>query len=270
MFLYFIPHHAGGSVTRADFEALGLGYALGVGDPDARKITANGPGGQAGSLAVVQSNPDAGEACRVDTLYEPAKQVWRKGPSGKYWVGYCKDRRPTPAGLARAKLIDGEWTPLGQGGGDQEWLIPVARSIVRGTTLPKGMVLGEDFETWAPAELPEFLELCNHAGRAWEVLTGADVDVESGKITCHIPYADGMKICVAALAVNYRVGPIEVSMMGLTNTDMWAVLRALCDVPMVERVLADRKKKEGATSGSSPTGAGSPDSSPDTSPPSAT
>ena len=266
MFLYFIPEHPRGVVTRADMEAAGLGHALGEGDPDSRKVTAAGPGGAPGFVVAVQPPADAPADCRVDTLYEPAKQVWRKGPGGKYFVGHYKARRPAPASLRRPKLIDGELTRFRD---DREWLIPVARSIVRGSTLPKEMVLGEDLQTWEHRELPEFLSLCADAEKVFGVIAGAAPD-EGGDVTWAMDRSEAMRICVSALAVNYRVGPLEVSMLGLTDGDVWQVLRAVCDVPMVERVLADRQKKSGAASGSSPTAAGSPGTSPDTCPPSAT
>ena len=80
---------------------------LGDGDPDSRKLTAAGPDGKPGFVVTVPPPPDAAAADRVDTLYEPAKQLWRKGPGGRYWIGHYKGRRPTPASLARPKAVAG-------------------------------------------------------------------------------------------------------------------------------------------------------------------
>jgi hypothetical protein len=241
MFLYFIPNHPGGNVTRADFEALGLGYALSVGDPDARVCRA-GPEGLSGILAVPSPVPGSGVDRGPDSLYEPAKQVWRKGPGGKYWVGFYKNQPPMPASLRREKLIEGEPTKLSGGG---EWLVPIARSVVRGTTLPKAMVLGEDNETWEQKELEEYAHLCRDAERAWEVLSRTTTD-EDGNGVAKIGWQEGMRIAVSALSANYRVGPIEVAMLRLTDGDMWEVLRSVCDVPALERVMAERAKKNSA------------------------
>ena len=267
MFLYFIPDHPRGVVTRADMEALGLAYALGEGDPDSRRLTGNGPEGRAGVVLTVPPPASAGPDARVDTLYEPGKQTWRKGPGGKYWVGHYNAKRPTPASVARPRMVEGEPTRFRD---DREWLVPIARSIVRGSTLPKEIVLGEDLQTWEQRELPEYLQLCADAEKVFDVIAGAQPD-EAGDVKWSMDFAEAMRICVSALSVNYRVGPIEVSMLGMTNDDVWAVLRAVCDVPMVERVMAERQKKSPAeAAGSSPTAAGSPGSSPATCPPSAT
>ena len=270
MFLYFIPKHPRATVTRADFEALGLGYALGVGDPDARKC-GSGPGGDEGVIAVPAP---AGGVRGPASLYEPAKQTWRKGPGGKWFVGFYKDQRPTPASLRREKLIEGEPVTFRDG---SEWLVPIARSIVRGTTLPKELVLGEDNETWQLTELEEYLGLCRDAEKVWglfmaaEAEAAAESETADGKAAVTIDQQEGMRICISALAVNYRVGPAEVSMLRPTDGDMWSVLRAVCDVPAVERVLAEREKKTGeSTAATSPTEGGPPATSAATCPPSGT
>lgn len=259
-FLYFVPTDKP-SLAREDLDRLGLSYAVDAGNPMARGT--RGPEGLTG-LIFRGDGKNGG--------YDPACQAWRKGPKvdgeTRYWVALpTNEPKPGPAELARPRQISGEPVRLRDG---KDWIVPIARSFVRGSTLPKELALGEDGETWAPADLPEYMGLCRHAERffaMWEEAASRESEDERG---IRLDFKDGMAIVVEALRVNYRVGPAEVSMLRLcTDVEMFEVTRAICDLPAFERVLVDRAKKESASASSS-TGDGSEATSPATCPPSAT
>ena len=251
-FLYFFVTDAQ-RVGPAEFEAAGLGHALTGEGPDCRQTTA-GPDGRGGVVAV-PSHPNAPPA-----KFEKDKQTWRKLPTrwveGKEltsYVGFYNDRRPGPADLARKRQIAGEAVKLRDG---NDYVVPIARSVVRGSTLPRELVLGDDCVTWQPQDLPEFFALCGAAEEAFRLFHDGEADAD-GNLQVSIPYDVGMRISVLALQANYRVGPVEVSMLRLfADEDMAKVMRAVCDLDAYEQVMESRAKKESA-SGSSSTAAGS-------------
>jgi len=86
---------------------------------------------------------------------------------------------------------------------------------------------------------PEFADLFADACRIWDKLeslaAGSDSKspqkTDDEQITVEIE-AD---IAVRALAVNYRIGPVEVDLLGLLDTDtVWQTLKALIDWPAIE------------------------------------
>lgn len=247
-FLYFLP-----TERRAGDAALlalhGCGHAVDAGRGIATRFTQSGPGGAAGLLVMV----DGDFASTFELAYRPNSQTWRQGPTrtheGKdlaYWVGAENppEAMPDPTALARKRFIAGHAVAMLDG---REWTIPIARSVVRGSTLPKRLVLGPDNQTWTPQELPEFLGLCKEAETAYTLLHGGEADAE-GRVTIEIPYDVGMRIALAALAVNYRIGPIEADMLGLFGeSEMEATMKAVCDWPAYEAVLLARQKKEPAS-----------------------
>lgn len=242
-FLYFFPDLPT-LVTRRDFELRELGHALPpAGGPTSSRID-NGPGGTGGVLTTF-----VGAGGKEPTLrFDSDNQDWRRGPGrwieGKELVSHVGasrgEQRPTPATLARERFVAGETVRLRDG---NDWTIPIARSVVRGSTLPKELVVGEDLKSWSSRDLPEYLSLCADAERVFTWLHGGEPDAE-GNVVVSIPYSEGMRIAVAALAVNYRVGPAEVDLLRLfSEPEMEAVLKAVCDFPAYEQMLQDRKKK---------------------------
>jgi len=235
MFLYHVPAVAGKTrPSRADLEALGLGYILPAdGDVDALQV-GEGPDKQAGTL-LSPSGIDG--HCR----YVPAEQTWVRGPAGKYWIGYWNNHKPTEQWLRRPKLIAG-W-PVTLLDGDA-WTVPVARSLVNGATLPQRLMLGEDGETWLLKDLPQYFSLCKDADFVFDLLV---TRAQAGE-KVSIAYADGMRIAVGALAVNYRISAFEASAIELFTGDaMSEVLSALIDMPGLHKMLDAQAKKESAT-----------------------
>ena len=217
-FLYFAP--ARPRVDRAWVTDHGPAYAFD--DDDWGRMSqgelGQGPGDQRGCLFARR----AGEPHALG--YAPDRQRWAKAAgSGEYWLGYDTAEPPTPAHLERAEIIDGHLVRLGDG---QQWLVPVARMFSGGTALPQAIVLGPNGEKVLRA-LPAYVAIARHADRV-----ATDI---------HIGMSDGWDIAVEALALNYRIGPDEASLLQLLTTPIVPnVLEALVDVPTLRAVARQR------------------------------
>ncbi|HEV7301609.1 MAG TPA: hypothetical protein VGN72_19750 [Tepidisphaeraceae bacterium] len=279
-FLYFVPTRQK-SLTKAKLAELGLGYAIdentSIGNQDAPR----GPGDQSG---LIVSLPRKGGKASA-TLYKPDAQVWKPGPEARYWVGLNKGERPGPDDLCRANLIGGEPVKLRDG---RAWTVPIARSAVGGSTLPKELVLSDDGHAWVEADLAEYFALSNHAARLFPLFYGiplvapasgdgadgeADGEGESTTATeepPELPWQEATDMAVDAMAINYRLSRIEASMLRLFSTaTVRDVLQALVDLPNFRRVMIDRRGNELASETSS-IGDGSEATCPNTSPATAT
>jgi hypothetical protein len=230
-FLYFVPTDRPG-LTPKDLRAAGLGY-LGIKHNPPARLGA-GPEQKNGIVFAADGKSPA--------AYKPAEQTWLPGPDGKYFVGRANaEEPPGPDDLNRLRFVDGEPILLPD---ERTWTVPICRSIVRGSTLPEAIVLGADGKTWTMKELPEFTALCRVAERLWaqwwtSTSDGADaeknVDIEVG-------WEESVSVAVDALGVNYRLGPVEASSLGLlTSESVGAILRAIIDLPELTRVARQKK-----------------------------
>lgn len=235
-FIYFIPTDKQ-ALTAADFEAAGLGYALTGDGVDCRPTTA-GPDGRAGVLAVANA-PGAAKP-----KHDPAGQVWRKGPTKAagpaFYVGMNKGARPGPADLVRPHAYGGTAVRLLDG---QDWTVPRCHAVLddRPPTLPRVLDVADDGESVVLRPHPAFEQLGRDALRFWLDWSGQSED--GGRMTP----SEQVRLAVAALAVNYRVGLLEaVALLRLWGTDEFGlVLRALIDADEVEAHL-QKKASAGA------------------------
>lgn len=122
-------------------------------------------------------------------------------------------------------------------------------------------MLGADGRTWTLAELPEFTALCDQAERVGAVIYGA-----AGK-SREMTWSDALESAVMALGTNYRLGPVEIHVLGLfdTTTRVMDVCKAMVDLPAFERMMAEKdaaaaadpaQKKSDPASGDSSSSAG--------------
>jgi hypothetical protein len=235
-FLYFLPS-AGQTLSSDDLLRAGLGYAM----PEPAAFTpiqlGSGPAGDSPGFLMSMDGPTPSP--RV--LYRPAEQIWRKAGGGAFWVGLWKDDpRPGPDDLARGQMISGEPIRLRDG---NHWTIPICLSIVRGSTLPKALVLGEDGQTWQLEALPEFVALCKDAESVWEAFRAAG----DGSVKMDAQAAP--RIAADAMAVNYRIGPLEISLLKLWSSDMmWNVLKAIIDGYALTRMAREAAEKKTSAS----------------------
>jgi hypothetical protein len=248
-------------LDKGDLERAGLAHLFDGEGPNCNHTT-GGPGGKAGLTFSMQG------ATRTPAQYDKSVQTWTEGPDGVYWIGYTTAERPTPADLVRKRPIAGRTLTLLDG---NEWIVPVARSIAGGSTLPTRLVLGPDKKSWRTTELPQFLHLCELADDVFRLYESspehphpaAEYD-PSGRIAFRFDF--GMRVVLAALATNYKVGAMEVDLLGLLGTDdMSLIMNTLIDLDAYnEMVSAELGKRQ--ASDTAPIDAGSEAPSPDTSP----
>ena len=268
-FLYFIPGIAG--VTRRDIERVGLGAIF----PDRLPAWCgceHGPGGTAGVVCVAPRIEELGGAAPKHGYYPP-KQTWLQrpalaaapglsvpGPCPSVWVGYETDAKPRPQDLHRPEMIAGYNVRLEDG---NDWLVPVARSIPRGSILPRRMSLGPNGEiVWEC--LPRFAAFSALAEEAWLDYRRVNGWLEADEAALEMTAGRAQEIAVAALAMNYRVGLIELAILQVLSTaNMIEVLDAMIDVPAfvaAARRAAEQKKNSDPTT--TPDGCSSNDGSP--------
>ena len=223
-FLYYVP--GADVVTKADLPA-DLAAVIGKAAIESRGVT-SGPDGNPGAVFLVPRGNSIG--------YYPDKQTWHKCTDDR-WVGWVTEDPPRPADLEREEVIGGHEVELG----GELYMIPVARSIVSGTSLPEALVLGPNGELVREA-LPQFAQISAAAERVWtEFQREADADDDAG-----ISDRDAWQIAVDALALNYRLGIHEVSALRLlTTTTTPEVLGALVDLPALAAAVEKRTAASG-------------------------
>jgi len=197
--------------------------------PFAHVATQRGPDGGAGLLVA------PGENDGLALSRASADLCWQQAPGRAWWIGI--EGETLPESLARNEQIDGHHVRLGDG---QKWLVPVARSMARGSMLPTSLVLGPEGEVVREA-LPKFAQISAKAGRVERIFFGQIEGDESEDMDLD----EGFAIAVEALAVNYRIGPVEASTLRLlTDPVATSILRALVDVPTMLEVAEEIRSAE--------------------------
>lgn len=241
-FLYFLP--GGPAVTRKRVEDAGLGYLFdGRRGPGPSHVGLEpGPGGKPGCAFSV-----AGRSGRGGPLPSRASET-KPGEDGKRepvvawspihgteaWIGVLEDALPGPADLARAEAIEGHQVELGDGA---SWLVPVVRRLRGDPGLPCALVF--DGHDWNRGDVkPAFRALWAAACRIWAVFQGARVGEP-------VTLTEEATTAATAIAVNYRVSPVEVGALGLLDTGSHVeLLKAVVDWPSLKLL---EGKEEAAT-----------------------
>lgn len=229
-FYYWIPMDRAPTNTSAVLRILteaGLHYAF-----DERVTTRTserGPDGMRGVVVVAGDNADG------KLGWWPEEQTWKRIPRSEIWCGMFKEDVPTPDSLIRDDTISGEWLTLDDG---RRWLIPCARrfkehgeDIYPLENLPKRLTLNDDGE-WVPGGIK------SRYRKLWDLTCGyADAwskalqdKAEGGTGVLQIPDETLLHTAVEAVKTNYRVGAIELDMLGVFDQEvMWKVLAVLID-----------------------------------------
>lgn len=249
--LYFIANH-----KRATYESLaaaGLRYAF-DGSPLSSVEVLHGPGFQPGVI-VTNRPPDTVGNLR----YEAALQRWQKRPvtllpdvSAEVWVGWEMGTSPDPAVyLARPHQLDSHPVELADG---KTWNVPIVQAFFEhegrpsiATALPRLSKLADD-GTWTMDEVrSEYAELHRYARAWWDQYASPDAQAADA-----FTFDDANNACVVALAHNYRVSAVEVSVLGLLDApSRGRVLMAMIDG---ERLIEYTQKKTAAMTGGETTG----------------
>lgn len=145
-------------------------------------------------------NPSNG----VAVVYDPARQTWRKAPGG-YWIGTQNDRKPNPAGMARSTVIPGYPVPMADG---NEYLMPNVMGLPAVYDLDEtGAEVKRTRDKWRHIE--------DRAGWALGQLT------EHFQRRAILPETECRRYVAEMLAVNYRLVPDMVYLLGLLDSDCW-------------------------------------------------
>jgi len=212
MFLYFCPH---GQPPP--------GYAE-AGEP--RDLAGPGPSGQPGRLHAHGRTP----------AYYPDRQTWRQIPGSDCWVGWTTGEAISPDEMLRDDAMQGHAVELADG---RKWLVPVARAwseedaeLRWAERLPMTAEL-DDAGRWQVGRVVgRYAALWDVASRFFEsIYAGGKIDDENPGVFS-FEFDDLIGAAVQVLAVNYRVGPVELSVLGaMSDAAAIAVMQAAVDWP---------------------------------------
>jgi hypothetical protein len=237
-FQYFLPGVSRQSVTRELLIAAGLGAVL------RDRMTANDLCGQ-GSLALadVTSGPDGYSGTILYPLTEAEQEADEDAPPPRigyykdeqtwdkfagYYVGWNPDALPAPEDLEQDVMLKGFYETLGDG---RRWLCPLIRMVNGGNNLPD--VWGVRNGKFTMSVKPDWNWAWDLSGEVWDYYS-READ---------IPFELAFEWAVRLLGINYRIGPVEATALGLFGrNDYMPVLRASIHGPFFEKLLAAQKK----------------------------
>ncbi len=205
-FMYFMPGRQSASLE--DMRAAGLGYVF-DGQFTRTQILGNGPDGGAGLLCAHGANHDL--------AFRPERQEWFQ-PHGKAcWIGMESASKPTPADLARERMIGPYSVPCGDGA---RWTVPTAVKADGSCPLPSTRRIE-----------PKTGEIVKRPEPLFDTLRlAADMVSESIRNHRELSTSDEVQHCATALTINYRVSKDELCALGiLTDEAVVMILFAMCD-----------------------------------------
>lgn len=234
MFLYFAPgkHSAVPASLRYAFD-------------DARNIafrgSLEGPGGASGTVI----------SCGIEGAgYFPSRQEWRRIPATDCFVGRnVDDPLPTAEQLARSAMLAGHNVELG----GQDWKVPVARSWTSEArwviALPRKVEMNDDGE-WMFAGVIDRYRRLWEIGEIWfDEVFDRGVPDEQGVVQAQLELDQAFTLACEALAYNYRVGPIELSILGVLDSDSHVnILNAVIDWQRLNDLVAALTEKKSGDS----------------------
>lgn len=239
-FIYFIPDgklsQTGRNGLKETIAACGLDATLPEGALTQAMVN-SGPFWNSSGLLFSAARPGAGDPAAPK--YVADKQHWIKTPT--HAVGYWIDNPPAPTDLSRSPMIPGyAWTD----DAGNAWRIPLARTAKGGTEFPQ--ILGLD-EAGAMIRKPKerYASLCAFAQEHFERLSGL---FDTGKDDYTMNWERHFRVAAEALAVNYHVGPYELTALGCVDeVGVGAICALLCDVPGLMQMLEAKAEAEKKT-----------------------
>jgi hypothetical protein len=270
--LYFLPgiRLSGfapdrGKLSRSLLAARGLAEAWSdveqLDDVAYCEITGRGPDGGPG--LVVSALPVAGREPPRRVGYYPDETAirWTLAREG-LWLAVDDHFPVAPSDVARRKQFPGHPVELADG---QEWIVPVVR---RG--LKKGVPALPERMGW-DAHGQFGMVLDPRYGVLWERTEKLMEYFGTGEHS--MSYADAAELDLDFLGLNYRIGKVEATALGLLDTTNWEkILWAALDGPTIDKAMAavEAAKKNGVAPPSPPSSTsgtpGGADFCPDTTP----
>jgi hypothetical protein len=187
--------------TNIDLPAVGLEGLERPGDHRPKLKFGPGPDGRRGLFLGWTPNEAPGYWPQRQSWY-PAKRDEQKGlPAGRFWIGF-DDRSPmTPDELQRDERAFEGGTPCQVGG--QTWIVPTVRWITFRLRLGPG-----DPHLWRAIDALNAMTEAHGAGE-WELISAAS-----------------LQLCLALLALNYRVMGGVCAKLGLFEPESVAAIDA--------------------------------------------
>jgi len=214
-FLYFAEIYKP-QMPLEQIESLGLSYAF-----DEKPIACRCERGPSGDAGIVFGR----DGVVTNVGFYPDRQTWVRSESGEFWIGY-EGQKPIAADLERPEQLRGNRVKLAN---DEEWLIPVARSIKENEEgfLDKIELLpcavGRRDGAWVLGAVRDKYR------RLWEVANSVFDKFAYTDGTITVEYDEAAE----AIAANYYVGVDEVALLQLfthTGTELRNVLATLVDL----------------------------------------
>lgn len=217
-FLYFVP--TGGHLSEIE-------YAF-DGTPNDRDVIGEGPGdGRSGKIYGDRSI----EVTRLG--YFKDRQTWRKIPGTKCRVGWCNDSVPTLDETTRPHEIPGKEVDGA--------LIPVSRSWNEEGKYIVELPCYVDVNDEGEPIRGEVIERCRSA---WDLSQSIFERMMSGE---DFSEAEVIKFAWQILALNYRVGPVECSVMKLIQQGSGiSIIKTFLELDQLEEV--QKKTQPGISS----------------------
>lgn len=191
--------------------------------------------GKTGLLVYTSSLPSG--LCK----YSPADQEWIEAEPGR-WVGYWRNLKPTPGDLIvdDTKLLDGWPAELGDG---NVWILPRLKSETEQSGLPHVVRLSSSGCLYTePVE--KYKDLCKDGERLWETLLWMRKGGEKPERPMVEP--DIFRLISRLVGVNYRVGPAEVSLLGLVTTHNFLLTAfSIVGIDLLEQAEAEAQRPPG-------------------------
>lgn len=199
--LYFVPNVP--SVTADKVQELGIGYA---GVKIGGRSVSNGPGGKHG--VVTTNDPDG--SCG----YYPDSQVWGAAPQGDadsppFWVGFDKDKLPTPDDLKRKDQVKGDVVKFRNG---TQWTIPKLHSwhmsdgsnhpLEYNVELPCLISLDKHGQVIQGSVIKEYSEIFDLGMRVQAKLSHGKEELTNQQL---------WDFAVKLISINYKVSMLELS-----------------------------------------------------------
>jgi len=209
----------------ADVEAAGLAHH--------EIAAAAGPGGKPGMIVCARPGEGVPLPRRLGYYPDDPHVTWHTLRGGDLYLAIDATSPPGPEDLLRRDPLGGQAVRLGDG---REWQVPVIRCPIGGTQLPQSI-------GWHDGALglqvkPAYRDLWDRS------LAAADFAFVSGTIS----YEVGAALAVDVLALNYRLGRDELTLLGLLDTlNIEHVLHAMVDYAKVKAFNVERKKKAGSS-----------------------
>ena len=196
--------------------AAGLGYA--VEDRITSRASDRGPDAMKGNVVCHGGNQDG------KLGYWSEEQTWKKVPGCEVWCGMFSGDRPAPDDLARAEQVTGEWLTLDDG---RRWLAPKARRwleiddrLLWNYNLPRRMTLTDD-GLWEPGAVkPKYERLWNLATSYESAASEAIANAAEGDGSVRFAFENLDELAIGALQVNYRVGAVELDLLGVYDDSL--------------------------------------------------